>query len=65
MQTIPKSGGQSLTALIIFCSMAYAERQMPLNPDEMDVERKLFAIATWILGRDTAPDTTWSSNKEI
>ena len=35
-------GGQSLTALII---LLYAECQMPLNPDEMDIERKLFALA--------------------
>ena len=31
--------GQSLTAL------TNAERQTPLNPDEMDIEQKLFALA--------------------
>ena len=42
----PKIGwGQRLTALII---LLYAERQMPFNPDEMDIERKLFALAIGI-----------------
>ena len=35
------SWGQSLTALILL----HAECQMPFNPDEMDIERKLFALA--------------------
>ena len=35
--------GQSLTALTYI--LQYAERQMPFNPDEMDIERKLFALA--------------------
>ena len=32
--------GQSLTYIL-----QYAEHQMPFYPDEMDIERKLFALA--------------------
>ena len=35
--------GQSLAALTYI--LQYAERQMHFNPDEMDIERKLFALA--------------------
>ena len=28
--------------------LLYAERQMPFNLNEMDIERKLFALAIWI-----------------
>ena len=28
--------------------LLYAEHQTPFNPDEMDIERKLFALAIWI-----------------
>ena len=38
--------GQSLAALTYI--LQYAERQTPFNPDEMDIERKLFALAIWI-----------------
>ena len=35
--------GQSLTALTYI--LQHVERQMPFNPDEMDIERNLFALA--------------------
>ena len=42
----PKKGwGQRLTALII---LLYAEDQTPFNPDKMDIERMLFALAIGI-----------------
>ena len=28
--------------------LLYAERQTPFNPDEMDIEQKLFALPIWI-----------------
>ena len=35
--------GQSSTALTY--TLQYAECQTPFNPDEMDIEQKLFALA--------------------
>ena len=42
MQTIPIREGSKFNYLNYI--LLYAERQTPLNSDEMDVERKLFGL---------------------
>ena len=44
MQTIPKSGGGSKFNCLNYILLC-AKRQTLLNPDEMDIERKPFALA--------------------